>query len=141
MDDTSTKDSGTQTDEIFEFVIKINASTSTHDSLNPFLNQPDTGNNPSINAMNDSRNLMAPTAKDSASVSTIDEALALWKPYAQSKMCSNINNPFLNPFFDLLVLEDPLALFDEASEDDQTACSNWVARHQDLFLAQTDPDP
>ncbi|GBM88529.1 hypothetical protein AVEN_113591-1 [Araneus ventricosus] len=140
MDD-NTKDFGTQTDKVVEFVMKIDASTSTHDSLNPFLNQPDTGNNPFINAMGDSRNLMAPTANDSASESTIDEALALWKPYAQAKMGSNINNPFLNPFFDSLVLEDPLALFDEASEDGQTACANWVARHQNLFLAQTDPDP
>ncbi|GBL99792.1 hypothetical protein AVEN_162807-1 [Araneus ventricosus] len=136
MDDKNTKDYGTQTEEIAESVMKTDVSTSTYDIQNLFLNQSKTGNNSFTNAMGDSGNLLALTANDSASESTIDEALTLWKPYAQSNLCSKINNPFLNPFFDLLKLEDPLALFDEASEDGQLACANWVGKHQDLFLAQ-----
>lgn len=65
----------------------------------------------------------------------------MWKPFALSNLNSSMTNPFLNPFYDLMIIEDPLAHLDQEPEDGQMNCSKWIMNHQKLFLMETDPDP
>lgn len=131
----------TQTEKILGCVQKTDASTSMHGGLNPFLNQLENCNNPFLNPKNCIETENVKIITDNESESTIDEAMALWKPYTFSNLNSSMTNPFLNPFYDLLTIEDPLAHLDQESEDGQINCAKWVVKHQNLFFLEIDFNP
>lgn len=137
VDWINTQDAGMQTNKNCACLMKTEASTQTDISQNPFLSQSNICTNPFLNMLSVSGKENITAYSDKNSESTIDEAMVMWKPYAISNINSNMTNPFVNPFYDLLNIEDPLEHLDQGSDDGEIACSKWVIKHQELFNTET----
>ncbi|GIY41024.1 hypothetical protein CDAR_168721 [Caerostris darwini] len=60
----------------------------------------------------------------------LDEAMALQNP----NFIPEVNlNPFTNPFYELLSVDDPLAYLHWTELDGESACAEWILKNESFF--------
>ncbi|KAF8789114.1 hypothetical protein HNY73_007084 [Argiope bruennichi] len=59
--------------------------------------------------------------------SNIDEAAALYQPESTGTIIN------INPFFDLMTFDNPLAHLDATEQDEISICAEWILKHQAFF--------
>ncbi|KAF8776942.1 hypothetical protein HNY73_013876 [Argiope bruennichi] len=69
--------------------------------------------------------------EESDSNFNIDEALTL--PQPEPATIQITLNPFLNPFSEYMIFDDPLAHLEMTEQDELTACAEWIMKHQAFF--------